>query len=84
LAHRRHNRRWQCAAFAMHHFLKEREFAAKGAMIAMVARQPAREGDAAMNNQVAAVRVDLATGTIEDLPPASGRSSVVSKRPRPL
>jgi diacylglycerol O-acyltransferase len=54
-------------SIALHHFLKERDLLPKEPLIAMVPVSLRAEGDAAMNNQVAAVRVDLATD-IEDLP----------------
>ena len=54
-------------SIALHHFLKERGLLPKEPLIAMVPVSLRAEGDAAMNNQVAAVRVDLATD-IEDLP----------------
>jgi len=54
-------------SIALHHFLKERGLLPKEPLIAMVPVSLRAEGDSAMNNQVAAVRVDLATD-IEDLP----------------
>ena len=54
-------------SIALHHFLKERGLLPKEPLIAMVPVSLRAEGDAAMNNQVAGVRVDLATD-IEDLP----------------
>jgi len=54
-------------SIALHHFLKERGLLPREPLIAMVPVSLRAEGDAAMNNQVAAVRVDLATD-IEDLP----------------
>jgi WS/DGAT/MGAT family acyltransferase len=52
---------------ALHHFLKERGLLPKETLIAMVPVSLRAEGDNAMNNQVSAVRVDLATD-INDLP----------------
>jgi WS/DGAT/MGAT family acyltransferase len=54
-------------SIALHRFLKERGLVPKEALIAMVPVSLRAEGDSAMNNQVSAVRVDLATD-IEDLP----------------
>jgi diacylglycerol O-acyltransferase / wax synthase len=54
-------------SIALHHFLKERGLLPREPLIAMVPVSLRAEGDAAMNNQVAAVRVDLATD-IDDLP----------------
>jgi len=54
-------------SIALHHFLKERGLLPKEPLIAMVPVSLRKEGDAAMNNQVAGVRVDLATD-IDDLP----------------
>src|ERR1700747_612362 len=55
-------------SIALHHFLKERGLLPKEPLIAMVPVSLRTEGDKAMNNQVAGVRVDLATD-IDDLPP---------------
>src|SRR6478735_994906 len=52
---------------ALQHFLKERGLLPKEPLIAMVPVSLRAEGDKAMNNQVAGVRVDLATD-IDDLP----------------
>ena len=54
-------------SIALQRFLKERDLLPKEALIAMVPVSLRAEGDSAMNNQVSAVRVDLATD-IEDLP----------------
>jgi diacylglycerol O-acyltransferase / wax synthase len=54
-------------SIALHHFLKERGLLPKEPLIAMVPVSLRAEGDKAMNNQVSAVRVDLATD-IDDLP----------------
>jgi len=54
-------------SIALHHFLKERRLLPKEPLIAMVPVSLRAEGDTAMNNQVAGVRVDLATD-IDDLP----------------
>jgi WS/DGAT/MGAT family acyltransferase len=54
-------------SIALHHFLKERGLLPKEPLIAMVPVSLRAEGDKAMNNQVAGVRVDLATD-IDDLP----------------
>jgi diacylglycerol O-acyltransferase len=54
-------------SIALHHFLKERRLLPKEPLIAMVPVSLRAEGDKAMNNQVAGVRVDLATD-IDDLP----------------
>jgi WS/DGAT/MGAT family acyltransferase len=54
-------------SIALHHFLKERGLLPKEPLIAMVPVSLRTEGDSAMNNQVSAVRVDLATD-IDDLP----------------
>ncbi|HJQ61122.1 MAG TPA: wax ester/triacylglycerol synthase family O-acyltransferase [Vineibacter sp.] len=53
-------------SIALHRFLKERGLLPKEALIAMVPVSLRAEGDDAMNNQVSAVRVDLATD-IDDL-----------------
>ena len=53
-------------SIALHHFLKERGLLPKEPLIAMVPVSLRTEGDSAMNNQVSAVRVDLATD-IDDL-----------------
>jgi WS/DGAT/MGAT family acyltransferase len=54
-------------SIALQRFLKERGLLPNEALIAMVPVSLRGEGDSAMNNQVSAVRVDLATD-IEDLP----------------
>lgn len=54
-------------SIALDRFLKERNLLPKQALIAMVPVSLRSEGDSAMNNQVSAVRVDLATD-IDDLP----------------
>ena len=54
-------------SIALQRFLAERGLLPKEALIAMVPVSLRAEGDKAMNNQVSAVRVDLATD-IEDLP----------------
>jgi len=54
-------------SIALDRFLKERGLLPKQALIAMVPVSLRSEGDSAMNNQVSAVRVDLATD-IDDLP----------------
>jgi WS/DGAT/MGAT family acyltransferase len=48
-------------SIALERFLKERDLLPKEALIAMVPVSLRSEGDASMNNQVSAVRVDLAT-----------------------
>ena len=54
-------------SIALQRFLAERGLLPKEALIAMVPVSLRAEGDKAMNNQVSAVRVDLATD-IDDLP----------------
>jgi len=54
-------------SIALHRFLKERNLLPKEPLIAMVPVSLRTEGDSAMNNQVSAVRVDLATD-IKNLP----------------
>ncbi|MDH2383196.1 wax ester/triacylglycerol synthase family O-acyltransferase [Bradyrhizobium sp. CER78] len=54
-------------SIALQRFLTERGLLPKEALIAMVPVSLRAEGDKAMNNQVSAVRVDLATD-IDDLP----------------
>lgn len=54
-------------SIALHRFLKERNLLPKEPLIAMVPVSLRAEGDSAMNNQVSAVRVDLATD-IKNLP----------------
>lgn len=54
-------------SIALHRFLKERDLLPNETLIAMVPVSLRAEGDSSMNNQVSAVRVDLATD-IADLP----------------